>query len=295
MNEVSLSDKSFDHEMPVESDRDMVEVRPETWKTSRPLNGDDMMGPTGEVVLSELIRQIPTLTGREALPLAQMITDQLRRWSWQAPVLTFRRTKITEHISHASVTLVDFECRTENNLAQTDAFDTGRLCYHRYISTLVMSEIADPDDPELRLSCLWAPAFEGKEGTTFEKESRHILSVFNQCSGTGNDFRGRLASALGSISIGLLYEKYFDDWEPRFVSAAAAIQRACAWGIVAAKSTEIEYRLFAASLRCYLHLQIQRNLQFQEKFNFSSDDGQRDLSYELIPFIKVSDTEIGSP
>jgi hypothetical protein len=254
----------------------------------------DAVGPTTDFVLSELIRQIPSLTGKEALPLSQMITGQLRRWNWPHPRLTFRRTKIIENASQATVTVIDFECvsmletpRPENPL------ETVQTPQHHYASTLVMSDIPDPESPELRLGCLWAPAHDGKEGVTFAKETEHILSVFRQCSANEVDHRDKIAHAMAVMAIGNLYTKHFAGWEDHYASADAAIQRACAWGVVAAKSREVEYRLFAASLSSFLNFELKRSLPSQESyFEFSTQGSGNDICCTLIPLIKTSNVEI---
>src|SRR5207237_3837639 len=46
-----------------------------------------------------------------------------------------------------------------------------------------------------------------------------------------------------------------------FPSEDAALQRACAWGIVAANRSQIEYRLFAASVVCLLNTQINTSVR----------------------------------
>lgn len=255
---------------------------------------NDAVGPTTDFVLSELIRQIPSLTGKEALPLSQMITGQLRRWNWPHPRLTFRRTKIIENASQASVTVIDFECVSIFEMPRPEGPpETVQIPQHHYVSTLVMSDIPDPDSPELRLGCLWAPAYDGKEGVTFTKEAEHILSVFRQCSDNEVDHRDRIAHAMAVMAIGNLYAKHFAGWEYHYASANAAIQRACAWGVVAAKLREVEYRLFAASLSSFLNFELQRSLPSQESyFDFSAQGGGNDICCTLIPLIKISDLEI---
>jgi hypothetical protein len=246
------------------------------------------MGPTADFVLSELIRQIPSLTGKEALPLSQMITDQLRRWSWSQPQLTFRRTQITEKTSHASVTVIDFECS-----AFLENKSNTQLGLHHYASTLVMSDIIDPEYPDLQLGCLWAPAYDGREGTTFTKEADHILSVFRQCDGEKTDYRDKFVNAIAINAIRALYNKYFSTMNTHFASADAAIQRACAWGVIAAKSREIEYRLFAASLSCFLDIELQNSLEHREgDFDISIQRNENDLCCILTPVLKISDVEI---
>jgi hypothetical protein len=255
---------------------------------------NDAVGPTTDFVLSELIRQIPSLTEKEALPLSQMITGQLRRWNWPHPRLTFRRTKIIENASQASVTVIDFECVSMLEMPRPESsLETLQIPQHHYASTLVMSDIPGPDSPELRLGCLWAPSHDGKEGVTFAKETEHILSVFRQCSDNEVDHRDKIAHAMAVIAIGNLYAKHFAGWEDHYASANAAIQRACAWGVVAAKSREVEYRLFAASLSAFLNFELQRSLPSQESyFEFSAPGGGNDICCILIPLIKTSNVEI---
>ena len=123
-----------------------------------------------------------------------------------------------------------------------------------------MSNISDSENPDQQLGCLWAPTYDGREGTTFTKEADHILSVFRQCTGENSDYRDRYVDALAVMAVKPLYEKNFANWDTKIASTKAAIQRACAWGIVAAKSGEIEYRLFAASLSCFLNFELQKAL-----------------------------------
>lgn len=256
-------------------------------------NGEgEPLGPTADYILSEMIRQIPSLTEKEALPLSQMIADQLRRWNWPVSQLTFRRTQIIERTSRASVTIIDFECFTM--VDHLDVLSSPRQ--RHYSSTLVMSDITDPDNPELQLGCLWAPAYDGREGATFLKEADHVLSVLRQCSGETTDYRDNFINAVAINAIQPLYEKHFTNMEPEFTSAEAAIQRACAWGVVAAKSREVEYRLFAASLSCFLNFELQKNnFSFREsQFSVSKYGSQNDLCYTLTPVLKITDVEIGT-
>lgn len=247
---------------------------------------------SGKFVLSELIGQIPSLTGAEALPLSQMITGQLRRWMWPQPSLTFRRTKIVEKASHASVTIIDFDCASGRSPTLNGGFDLGQFPSHHYASTIVMSDIADPENPEGQVSCLWAPAYEGKDGATFSKESAHLLSVLGQCWEGGTDYNERLRRSVATAAINDLYGKHFTQWSPRFAYVEAAIQRACAWGVVAAKSREIEYRLFAASLSHFLNSQINFTLRNKE-IEISLEECQNDLCYSLVPMIKLHNEELG--
>lgn len=254
---------------------------------------DKNFGPASDFVLSELTLQLPSLTRVDAMPLSQMITQQLRRWNWPAPQLIFRRTKIVEKISQASVTIIDFEC---SSTVSGSASSSEPQMRHQFTSTLVMSNILDPNNPELQLGCLWAPGFDGKEGTTFSKEADHIMSVFRHCSGGENGYRDRFVNAVAIMSISPLYSKHFTNWDPQLACPDAAIQRACAWGVVAAKSRETEYRLFAASLSCFLNFELHNNLAFHDQdFDISSAESKNDICCVLLPVIRIINAEIGHP
>ena len=239
------------------------------------LERDLTKGVSGDFVLSELIRQIPNLTGTEALPLSHMITDQLRRWKWSS-ALTFRRTKIIEKISNSSVTIIDFKCVSSNPRQASDL---------SYVSTIVMSDIINPDVPSEQISCLWAPAYDTVDTITFRKESTHLLSVLRQ-SWEGSTYNERMRTWVAATAINDLFSKYFTEWTHGFPSEDAALQRACAWGIVAANRSQIEYRLFAASLVCLLNTQINTsvrdNLTELEAFG-------NDTCYMLVPHFKIYD------
>ena len=251
----------------------------------------ETFGPSSDYVLSELTHQLPSLIREDAMPLSQMITHQLRRWSWPLPQLTFRRTTIVEKISGASITIIDFECYS---IGPTLNGTTSETKKSHFTSTLVMSKIHDSNNPELQLGCLWAPGFDGKEGTTFAKEADHIVSVFKHCSGGENGYRDRFVNAVAIMSINPLYSKHFTKWNSQIECTDAAIQRACAWGVVAAKSREIEYRLFAASLSCFLNFELQNNLAFHNQdFDISLVGSNNDISCVLVPVIRIADVEIG--
>jgi hypothetical protein len=243
-----------------------------------------------ENVITELIRQLPTLSGTEALLLSKMIANQLCRWSYPDLELKFRRSKITEKLSRASITVIDFECRS-----QAESGDVGReLSVHRYSSSVVVSDIVNPERPDEQLSCLWAPAYDGREGSTFSKEVEHIISVFKQSTGEG--FQDKLAYTMAKMTINDMYRHYFDEWSPRYISCASAIQRACAWGIVAAKSKEVEYRLFAAALRCFINLQTggQFGAEKQEGCIMESGDSLNNMCFVLTPFMDLCHRRIGT-
>jgi hypothetical protein len=247
---------------------------------SDPLHDLRATGITADSVLSELIQQIPSLTGAEALPLSQMITDQLRRWKSPAK-LTFRRTKIIEKVSRASVTIIDFECR-----ANVHPYD------YTYVSSIVMSDIVDPAGPGSQVSCLWAPAYEGKDTITFAREADHLLSALTTDVTTYNG-ADRLRTSVVAMSVNCLYTRHFHGWSHAFSFREAAIQRACAWGIVAAKSKEVEYRLFAASLSCFLNSQINMTLQTSD-FDASIERNTNDLTLYLVPYFRIFETDLGS-
>jgi hypothetical protein len=255
-------------------------------------HSDLTTGLPGKFVLSELVAQIPSLTGTEALPLSQMITDQLRRWKWPHANLSFRRTKIIEKMSRASVTIIDFQCVSGPSQNLNGSSEVALSHVQRYASTIVMSNIINSGHPELQVSCLWAPAYEGKDGATFTKEADHLLSVLGQCWDGGADYNERLRTSVAAAAINDLYGKHFTHWNPHFVSAEAAIQRACAWGVVASKSREIEYRLFAASLSCFLNSQINFTLKNND-FDNSLQQRQNDLCYVLVSVMKLYDEELG--
>jgi hypothetical protein len=268
---------------------------PESTITAVHLSGDECsLGPTLDFVRSEMIRQIPSLTEKDAQPLSQMITDQLRRWNSPQPHLVFRRTHMIERTSRASVTIIDFECLSSSSQKSVDVQGVASPRQHHYSSTLVMSDIIDPEHPERRLGCLWAPAYDSRGGTTFVKEADHIVSVFRQCSGAMTEYRDRLVSAVAINAIEPLYSRHFSEMDARFPSTDAAIRRACAWGIVAAKSREIEYRLFAASLSSFLSFEVQNSLGIHDRDIDNSLHGtQNDLSFMLTPTVKISDVELG--
>ena len=268
---------------------------PETTITTIHLTGDEcQLGPTLDFVRSEMIRQIPSLAESDTLPLSQMITDQLRRWNSPQPHLVFRRTHIIEKTSRASVTIIDFECFSPQSQQSADVQGMASPRQHYYSSTLVMSDIIDPDHPERQLGCLWAPAYDGRGGATFVKEADHIVSVFRQCSGAMTDYRDCLVSALAINAIEPLYNRHFSEMDARFTSTDAAIRRACAWGVVAAKSREIEYRLFAASLSCFLSFEVQNSIGIRDRdLDYSLHGTQNDLSFMLTPTMKISDVELG--
>lgn len=242
-------------------------------------NSDYKDGVSGDFVFSELIRQIPNLTGTEARPLSQMITAQLGRWKRSA-WLTFRRTKIVEKISKASVTIIDFECIPFNSRQSLDA---------RYASTTVMSDIINPETPSEQISCLWAPAYDGKETLTYRKESTHLLSVIRQFW-EGCTYNERLRTSVAATAIHNLFSKHFTEWTPNFTSEDAALQRALAWGVVAANTSQIEYRLFAASLVALLNSQI--NLSLTDG-PLEMDNFGNDICYTLTPHFKIHDIELG--
>ena len=196
-----------------------------------------------------------------------------------------------EKISRASLTIIDFECFFVSN---EYAESLEKAPQHHYSSTLVMSEINDPEKPDLPLGCLWAPAYDGREGITFEKEADHIVSVFRQCFGEDTDCRDKFVNAVAVLSVKQLFEKNFCKWDPMFPSTDAAIQRACAWGVIAAKSREIEYRLFAASLACFLNFEIQNAFAYKDSAGaISVRTNLNDLRHTLVPVMKVSEVEVG--
>ena len=247
-----------------------------------------------EFVLSELVRQIPAIALEEATPLSQMITDQLRKWIHANTKLTFRRTKICEQISQASVTIIDFECSSHLQ-PRTGYFFREQPRQVRYTSTLVTSEIHDPDHPDRRLACLWAPAYDGKEGTVFSKEAEHLLSVFRQCLGDEREARYQFVQVVALTAIKPLFEERFSRWEEGFGCADAAVQRACAWGVVAAKSREIEYRLFAACLSAFLNFEVRKHLRGDNgPGNVSSvEHSENDLNFALVPVMRIGTVEVG--
>lgn len=229
-------------------------------------------------MLSELIRQLPKLTGTEALPISQMITDQLRRWKWSSS-LTFRRTKIIEKISNASVTIIDFKC-VPSNPRQAQNLS--------YASTIVMSDIINPETPSEQISCLWAPAYDTIDTITFRKESTYLLSVIRQ-SWEGFTYNQRMRTSVAATAIHDLFSKYFVEWTQDFPSEDAALQRACAWGIVAANRSQVEYRLFAASLVCLLDTQINTSLR---DTSAETEAFGNDICYTLIPHFKIYHKEL---
>jgi len=254
-------------------------------------NGPCHLGVSQELVLSELIRQIPSLTGKEAMPLRQMITNQLRRWNWPNPQLIFRRTKVIEFVSGSSLTIIDFLCRSVSSTDPSGYHPFSQE--HSYSSAIILSDIPDTENPDAQpISCLWAPAYDGKDGSTFSREPSNIFPVFKQASGNQNTYDDRLVSSIATMAIEQLYSKHFTEWQPHFRSVDAAIQRACAWGIVGAKSREIEYRLFAASLSCLLNLQMTIALGNSELQGAVETEGN-DLCFTLRPIMTIEDVEVG--
>lgn len=234
---------------------------------------------SGDFVLSELIQQIPNLTGTEALPLSQMITDQLRRWK-RSLSLRFRRTKIVEKASKASVTIIDFECVSAESQEAADI---------KYAGTVVMSDIINRDMPSEQIGCLWAPAYDGKDPVTFRKESTHLLSVLRLCW-EGCTYNERMRTSVAATAITDLFSKHFTEWAPNFSSQEAALLRACAWGFVAANTSKIEYRLFAASMICLLNSQINSSLATS---SIEAESPGNDLCFTLIPYFRVLHIELG--
>ena len=164
----------------------------------------------------------------------------------------------------------------------------------RYASTLVTSEIHDPEHPDRRLACLWAPAYDGKEGAAFSKEAEHILSVFRQCLGNEREARHQFVQVVALTAVKPLFDEHFSRWEEAFERVDAAVQRACAWGVIAAKSCEIEYRLFAACLNAFLDFEVQKHLRGYYDLGYVSlEHGENDLNFELVPFMRIGTVEVG--
>jgi hypothetical protein len=151
-----------------------------------------------------------------------------------------------------------------------------------------MSDIINPETPSEQISCLWAPAYDGKDPVTFRRESAHLLSVLRQCW-EGCTYNERMRTSVAATAINDLFSKHFTDWTREFTSEDAALQRACAWGVVAAHTSKIEYRLFAASLVSLLNSQINSSLTDK---SVEMEDLGNDMCYTLIPFFRIHDIDL---
>jgi hypothetical protein len=247
----------------------------------------ELQPPTQDFVLAQLCRQIPALDDTEATTLSQMLTPQLRKWTYPSTTLLFRRTKIRESTSTASVTIIDFECSATLQ-ARTGFFFREQPRQVRWTSTLITSDIPDAARPEQTLTCLWAPAYDGKEGSVFAKEGGHLGSVFGACVGRG-DARDRFLEIVAMRGLGGLFERDFGRWEDGFGGVDEGVQRACAWGVVAAKSREIEYRLFAACLTAFLEFEVQKH-----RGGTMEAPAENDLLVNLVPAMRIGGVDVGT-
>ena len=129
----------------------------------------------------------------------------------------------------------------------------------------------------------------------FSKEAEHLLSVFRQCLGDEREARYQFVQVVALTAIKPLFEERFSRWEEGFGCADAAVQRACAWGVVAAKSREIEYRLFAACLSAFLNFEVRKHLRGDNgPGNVSSvEHSENDLNFALVPVMRIGTVEVG--
>jgi hypothetical protein len=247
----------------------------------------ELQPPTQAFVVAQLRQQIPALDDTEATTLSQMLTPQLRKWTYPSTTLLFRRTKIRESTSTASVTIIDFECCATLQ-PRTGFFFREQSRQVRWTSTLVTSHVPDAARPDDALTCLWAPAYDGKEGAAFGKEGEHLRSVFGGCVGMG-DGRDRFLEIVALRGVGGLFERDFGRWEDGFGGVDEGVQRACAWGVVAAKSREIEYRLFAACLTAFLEFEVQRHRGGARV----EAPVENDLLFNLVPAMRIGGVDVG--
>ena len=248
-------------------------------------------------IFSELRRQLPSLEGYETYALSHHLNEQLQGvWKQNQVSMTFRRMKIVENISRASITLLDFHCVTQLPLSSAlplgygSSIQPSTQTYNPITGTVVMSEVQDPTHPEMQPRCIWSHVENRLDVGTFMVERDYLISALpgHRATRTQKVYKSIAVLALKRIF------KCLHSWTPDFVSPEAAIQRACAWRIVSSAWDMFEYRLFAASL-AWLFETFHNSADHPSRNGIicSSDDNQNDLIYVLTPFVRIFDTDIG--
>lgn len=102
------------------------------------------------------------------------------------------------------------------------------------------------------------------------------------------DARDKFLEIVALRGVGGLFERDFGRWEDGFGGVDEGVQRACAWGVVAAKSREIEYRLFAACLTAFLEFEVKK--QRGTRVELAAEN---DLLFNLVPAMRIGGVDIG--
>ena len=239
-----------------------------------------------EFVFSELQRQLPSLEGYEIFALSQHLSERLRDvWNQIQISLAFRRIKVIENVSRASITVLDFQ-----SVPQASVRTVPHPC-QTIVGTVIMSEVPDPTHPEMQPRCIWSQVNNGPDNDPFSTENSHLTSALPIHTSS------RTQNVYGLVAVRGLKQLYKHTrfWNPGFTSAESAIQRACAWGIVSSVADKFEYRLFAASVTRFFETYLDSvNRPSAERFATSPDDNKNDLTYVLKPFVRVLDKDIGA-
>lgn len=210
--------------------------------------------------------------------LSEHINEQLQDRCKETQVsLTFRKIKVTESVSRASITILDFHCAPQLSPLSIRVLDA-------ITGTVVMSEV-----PEMHPKCIWSHLDNKTDMNLFSMERAYLLSALPS---NANNLSHKVHQSVAASELSAVYKR-LRGWNWMFDSTEAAIQRACAWGIVNSASDMFEYRLFAACVTRFFETHVtSRNRPSRNHVTGSQAENENDLAYILTPFIEVFGTDI---
>lgn len=261
-----------------------------------------------EVIISELMKQLPSLPESEAFDLGRELNKQLKDWILRSRIssLKFRRTHLCDILSEARVTVLDYRCHAweSNDFSSLDGTVSVPQLSKQVQGVIVIAQRNSSGDqiPSVvhATSLYRSDSFNGPS-----TQERFDLSLHLQlCSGNRSD---ELRMALDAAFLEIYKGEWDDGTQPVNASCIlprsaksttassglspkwAAVKRVCAWGAVSAWKKRDDYRFFSTcALGIFADLRSVYPREISEVEQYPSD-----FCIKAIPFLGVLNTVYG--
>ena len=237
-----------------------------------------------QVILNELMKQIPSLKSRDALDLAWEVDkqlDPLLEPSSCISHLQFQSTRLRDTLSGGSVTILDFisgYSKAQVSNGDSDIAPPSEVGFHKGV--IVIAQLDPTSDEHCRILYPMLNKHRPQGPTLSQPE---CVSLPNRLKRHGGDlFLADLPSTLQFI--------WENAWKapigqvPLDDLTAAYITRLCAWGIVASLKS-VDYRVFATCATGCLKGSVTPVTQ-AAKFT-------QDMTFIIEPMLSVRDITYG--
>jgi hypothetical protein len=217
-----------------------------------------------EIIISELMKQLPSLPESEAFDLGREVNRQLKSWMIKSKLsfLKFRRTHLCDTLSGAGVTILDYICHASesNDFSSMNGTVSFPQPPKQIQGVIVIAQRDSSGDQVPSLIHATAPFGNDSRNGPATQERFDLSFQLQLCSGHRSD---ELRMVLDAVFLEIYKGDWADDIPPINANCilpiaakestvdtglsqkSAAVKRVCAWGAVAALIRGDDYRFFS--------------------------------------------------